>query len=205
MKTTVSGYSLGICDQDFWPGIHICQIYNDDEERLRAIYAFLAAGARAKERGACFSDRLDRAALAARLAEQGQNLDALAAADELTLAGTGEVYFPDRRFDPDRMVGQLKEFYLQTIARGHPAARVIGEMIPEIERIEGGERLFEYETKVSRLQLECPVTTVCQYNAHDFGGDTIMGVLKVHPYLLINGAVVENPLYTPPRAETEAP
>ena len=205
MKPTIPGFSLGICDQDFWPGIHICQIFDDDAERLNTIYGFLQAGFRANERGACFSDGLATGGLSSHLAAEGRSLSELTSTGSLTLSGTRESYFAEDRFDPDRMVGLLRDFYLESIRRGHPAARVIGEMIPEIERIAGGERLVEYETKVSRLQRECPVTTVCQYDAHRFGGATIMAVLKVHPYLLINGAVVENPLYLQPESILDAP
>jgi hypothetical protein len=84
------------------------------------------------------------------------------------------------------------------LALGFPAARVIGEMSPEVQDIPGGRRLLEYEARVSLLLAERPITTVCQYDANLFDGATIMEVLKVHPQMIVNGAVIHNPFYIPP-------
>ncbi len=58
--------------------------------------------------------------------------------------------------------------------------------------------MLEYEAKVSLLLKERSLTTVCQYNANIFNGATIMDVLKVHPQMIVRGAVVHNPFYIPP-------
>ena len=71
-------------------------------------------------------------------------------------------------------------------------------MTPEIERVPGGSRLLEYESKVSLLLKNCPVTAVCQYDARSFDGSTIMDILKVHPYMIVRGSVVNNPFFIPP-------
>ena len=81
---------------------------------------------------------------------------------------------------------------------GFSAARVIGEMIPEIKHIPGGERLLEYESRISILLRDRPVTSICQYDANEFDGATIMDVLKVHPKMIVNGAVINNPFFIKP-------
>ena len=57
---------------------------------------------------------------------------------------------------------------------------------------------MEYESRVSMLLKEVPITAVCQYDANTFDGATIMEVLKVHPMMVIRGTVVHNPYYVPP-------
>ena len=42
------------------------------------------------------------------------------------------------------------------------------------------------------------MTAVCQYDAHDFGGDLIMDILKVHPLMVLRGSVVHNPFFIQP-------
>jgi hypothetical protein len=81
---------------------------------------------------------------------------------------------------------------------GRPGARVIGEMPPDIAEIPGGTRLLEYEARVNSLLRAHPVTAVCQYDAHAFGGADCMDVLTVHPMMLVRGAVVLNPFFIPP-------
>ena len=92
----------------------------------------------------------------------------------------------------------MAQYHTDSVANGFPAARVIGEMTSEVQHVPGGSRLLEYESRVSLLLKEHPVTAVCQYDARAFDGATIMQVLKVHPLMIIRGTVLHNPFYTPP-------
>lgn len=189
---------LGLTEQPFPVGSHICQIYSDDNERLDSLLKYLESGLSNGEKAACFSDNLDDSVLADHLAVHGLNHEHLCRSGALTRASTTDVYFQDGRFDPDRMLSMLRAFYESARADGYTAARVIGEMIPAVHNIPGGSRLMEYESRVSLFMRECPVTAVCQYNANIFDGATIMQVLKVHPLMVIRGAVVHNPYFIPP-------
>lgn len=189
---------LGFTDQLFPAGSHICQIYSDDEERLTSLLGFLESGLKNGEKAACFTSKLDDATLANHLQERGLCFSQLIQSKALTKAGTSEVYFQDGKFDPDRMLGLLRQFYQDSVSQGFTAARVIGEMVAEVHLMQGGNRLMEYESRVSLLMREYPVTAVCQYDAKVFDGATIMQVLTVHPLMVIRGAVVHNPYYIPP-------
>jgi len=190
--------SLGFTSQTFPAGVHICQIFSDDEERLDSLLSFLGSGLAAGEQAVCFTEKLDEKTLTDYLAGHGLCCAELKESGALTQSVTSQVYFQDGRFDPDRMLGVLQKFHEDSVASGYPAARVIGEMTAEIETIPGGSRLMEYESRVSLLLKEHPVTAVCQYDANTFDGATIMKVLKVHPLMVIRGAVVHNPYYVPP-------
>ncbi|MDR3670339.1 MAG: MEDS domain-containing protein [Holophaga sp.] len=186
---------LGFAEGSFPEGTHICQIFSDDQERDAALTAFLLAGLEDGARVACFSEKVHASALQA--AMKGQDLDALQADGSLTLAGTRDVYFAEGRFDPDRMLEMLTRFYVDSRKAGR-ASRVIGEMSPDVCGIAGGDRLMEYECRVSLLLQEKPLTAVCQYEAGAFDGATIMDVLKVHPMMVVRGRVVRNPFFISP-------
>ena len=198
MDATTAMIHLGFTEKRFPVGTHICQIYSTDEERENSLQQFLLSGLRDGECTACFSESLDEAEFGALLGESGISLEEKKHAKAFSLAGTSEVYFQDGRFDPDRMLGLLRDFHETAVAAGFPAARVIGEMTAEIGTIEGGSRLLEYESRVSQLLRRHPVTSVCQYDAREFDGATIMDVLKVHPLMVVRGSVVMNPFYIPP-------
>lgn len=189
---------LGFAEAHLPEGTHICQIYSNDEERDKSLLQFLLQGAIAKECGACFSENITREKMEYYFAEKGYSLTELFDAGALSLNKTSEIYFKDGEFNPDRMLELLEGFYSTSMEKGYTAARVIGEMSPEINEIPGGSRLLEYESRVSMLLRQSPVTAVCQYNAHNFDGATIMDVLKVHPMMVVHGAVVHNPFYIPP-------
>jgi hypothetical protein len=190
--------SLGFTPQPFPEGVHICQIYSDDDERLNSLLEFLTSGLAAGEKAACFTEKLDDTHLDAYLADHGLCCEQLKASGALTKSGTRDVYFQGGCFDPDRMLGLLQKYHEDSVADGYPAARVIGEMTSNIDSIPGGSRLMEYESRVSLLLKDHPITAVCQYDANAFDGATIMKILKVHPLMVVRGAVVHNPYYVQP-------
>jgi len=190
--------SLGFTRQGFPAGVHVCQIFSKDEERLDAVLKFLRSGLEGGERVACFTDDLDDTRLASYLAEHSLLLAEHAASGAFSKTSASAVYFADGRFDPERLLGLLRTFHQDALADGFPAARVIGEMMADVLRLAGLARLLEYEARVSLLLREHPITAVCQYDATAFDGATIMQILKVHPLMVIRDAVVHNPFYVPP-------
>lgn len=198
MPNSEKTISLGFTLQAFPPGVHICQIVTDDDERQNALLKFLLAGLQAGERAGCFSEQVTEDKLSDLLCRHGMSYPENRDSGAVRLAGTREAYFPDGCFDPDRLLNLLRQYYDESIEQGFAGARVIGEMAPEVRQIEGGKRLIEYEAKVSLLLRDRPITTVCQYDARIFDGATIMDVLKVHPLMVVRGEVVRNPFFLAP-------
>lgn len=154
--------SLGFTDERFPAGTHICQIFSDDEERSSSLLAYLRSGLEDGERTVCFSDKVDKKTLARILETADISMEEAITTGDLSLSGTDEVYFEDNKFYPERMLGNLEQFEEDSKAAGCVACRAIGEMNPKITQIEGGSRLLEYESRVSLLLKDHPVTTVCQ-------------------------------------------
>jgi hypothetical protein len=198
MQHTHDSISFGFTKQRFPPGAHVCQIYTDEEERQESVLKFLLAGLQNEERTSCFSEKVNITALKQLLEAEGIPFEKALQSGAISLNGTRDVYFRDGCFDPEKMLSMLKDYHRGSVELGFTNARVIGEMTAEIEDVPGGDRLLEYESRVSLLLKEHPVTAVCQYSAHDFSGAVIMDVLKVHPFMVVRGSVVHNPFYIPP-------
>lgn len=190
--------SLGFTAQPFPPGVHVCQIFSEDDERQEAMLKFVLSGLQSRERTCCFSEKMKEAILAGFLESYGVSYHDAVESAALTLAGTREIYFQDNRFNPERMLGMIQETHEDSVRQGYPAARVIGEMTAEIQHVPGGSRLLEYESRISLLLRKHPVTAVCQYDARAFEGSMIMEILKVHPLMVVRNAVVRNPFFIPP-------
>ncbi len=190
--------NLGFTDEHFPAGTHICQLYSEDSEREETLLKYLKSGLANNERVACFSDKTDNKSITQYLTEHHLDCDALKGSSRLTISAVEPIYFKNNRFEPEEMLETLKLFHNDSIKDGQSAARVIGEMTPKINSVEGGERLMEYEARVCNLLETHPVTAVCQYNVDEFDGETIMNVLKVHPLMLIKGAVIRNPFFIQP-------
>ena len=185
--------SLGFTDEKVPIGAHICQIFSNHNERIDALLKFLLSGLQAGERTTCFSDMIDEETLRKFFSSQNISYDERKQNKAIALAGTKEVYFQENVFDPDRMLNTLSTYHQESLDLGFPAVRVIGEMMPEIRGISGGDRLFEYESRLTMLLRDNPVTTLCQYDANVFSGAAIMDVLKVHPLIIVKGQLVHNP------------
>lgn len=190
--------SLGFTNQEFEPGIHICQIFNDDDERHEALVNFILSGIEAGENTACFSEKESETTLAGIFEKKGLKYGEIEKSGQFGLSKTSTVYFEGGKFEPERMISLLQTFYENSVKQNRSGARVIGEMTPEVEHIPGGSRLMEYESKVSMFIKKYPVNAVCQYDAHAFDGATILDILKVHPYLILRGSVVSNPFFIHP-------
>jgi hypothetical protein len=190
--------SLGFTEERVPAGTHMCLIFTDDNERRDSLLQFLLSGLREGERAACFSEKVTEEMIRAYLSENEISYDERKTDNAISCSSTSEVYFHDGIFDPDRMLNTLSDFYQQTQDLGFTGARVIGEMTPEVEHVPGGDRLLEYESRVSLMVREKPVTAVCQYDANQFSGAAIMNILKVHPKMIVNGIVVHNPFFIEP-------
>jgi len=198
METKNRKITLGFTNQDFEQGVHICQIFNDDNERHSALVNFLVSGLKAGENTACFSEKETEDTLSEYFGDKGYKYKAIEKSGDFSLSKASEVYFEGGRFEPDNMLKLLKEFYEKALFQKKTGARVIGEMSAEIQHIPGGSRLLEYESRVSLLLKKNPVTSVCQYDVRKFDGATIMDILKVHPYMIVRGSVVNNPFFIQP-------
>ena len=190
--------SLGFTEQSFPAGVHICQVFNDNAEREETLLKFLLSGVQGGERVSCFSEKVGNDFLSDYFGSHEIDYANLEETGAFTLAPTRDAYFAENRFDPDRMVNVLRKYHHESVQQGYPAARVIGEMSPEVQHVSGGSRLTEYESKINLLLKTHPVTAMCQYDARDFDGATIMDILKVHPYMVVRGSVVHNPFFIPP-------
>ncbi len=190
--------SLGFTSKKVPVGTHMCLIFTEEEERVDSLLTFLLSGLKTGERTVCFSEKIDEETLREFFSKRNISYDERKQNKAISLAGASKVYFQDGVFDPDRTLKIMSNFYEESLKLGFPASRVIGEMLPEVQNIPGGDRLLEYESRLSILLRDHPVTTVCQYDVNLFDGATIMDVLKVHPQMIVNGAVVQNPVFIQP-------
>jgi hypothetical protein len=189
---------LGFASEEVPVGTHMCLVYTSEDERRDTLLKFLLSGLRRGERSTCISEKITEAELRLFFKENNIIYDERKESGQIALSDTSEVYFKDGIFDPDRILQVLTNFYLEARASGHAAARIIGEMVPEVKTTPGGERLLEYESRVTILVRTHPVTAICQYDANRFDGKTIMEIIKVHPRMIVNGNVIQNPFFIEP-------
>jgi excisionase family DNA binding protein len=157
------------------PSTHIAPIYSTDLGGLRLAVPFLADGMRAGQ--PCFlvahGETLDRYAMAFRH-DQGIDFDAAVRHGQLRLLeGPGERVA--------EAIGNWERLFGDALAFGPAVIRVVGELARERSKFVTEAEMMAYEEAYDVMVRRFPVVTLCQYDAREFSGDTLLRVLKSHP------------------------
>ena len=187
--------NMGFTHEKFHEGTHMCLIYNNEEERREIISNYLDGGIATGEKVTYFADEMSPDQVKEWLADMGVQPPDNEVSDSFNVVTADSTYLPDGKFDPEKMLRNLRDFYTSAVEQNFASCRVSGEMSWALQDKPGTERLMEYEAKVNDVLVEYPVTAICQYDANKFDGATLFECLKVHPYMIVKGQIVRNPYY----------
>lgn len=154
---------------------HVAPIYSTDLGGLRLSVPFLADGVRAGQ--PCFlvahGETLDRYARAFRH-DQGIDFDAAVRHGRLRLLeGPGEKVA--------EAIGNWERLFGDALVLSPAVIRVVGELACERGKFVTEGEMMAYEEAYDVMVRRFPVVTLCQYDAREFSGDTMLRVLKSHP------------------------
>lgn len=174
---------------------HMCLIYDSEDQRREIVSKYLAAGLQRREFVRYFADttspeeiRAWLGALGAEVREDGS----------FGVVKAESAYCPSGRFVPRDVLDNMVARYATAKKAGYRGSRVTGEMSWALRGLPGSDRLLEYETGINAVHDAFPHVGMCQYDARLFDGATLYKVLQVHPYMIAQGQVVQNPFYTRP-------
>lgn len=196
MNQSTRDVSLGVSDDRFPEGLHLCHVFNDDAERRRTIARYFSQGLKEGERALWLVDNVPPEEVRAQLAELG--LDVAALAQRFLIGNAQQMYCPTGDFNPDMLLDNFGGFCRQSRDDGFSGTRIGGDMGWAIRTNTGTEELLNYEVKVKDYLSTCPATAVCEYDARKFSGSAILDVLSVHPAMIVRGQIVRNPYYVEP-------
>lgn len=188
---------LGFTEKTVPEGQHVCYIFSDDAERLEVMAKYVESGMLADEKILYLADAMTPDEMRQFLRDSGIELPADGEGFELLEASAG--YCPSGTFDVEEMLGIVGSFYDQAIEEGFAGARIAGETNWCLD--DGGvdrAALMEYEARVTGVLAEHASTACCQYDARLFDGEMIFDLLRVHPMMIIQGQLVQNPFYVKP-------
>lgn len=174
---------MGFVEEEFPRGTHLCMIFNDERERQKSIFKFLAAGLTANEKVDYLVDtKTPQEFMDAFLENIDEDLKKSERLRNLNLWVAENIYCPHGNRE-----------------KGFSNARASGEMTWALKGIPGSDRLMEYEALINELVVTHPITAVCQYDTNCFDGKTIFDVLRVHPMVISHGQIIQNPFYMKPQ------
>jgi PAS domain S-box-containing protein len=180
------------------PGDHLCCIYRTGDEHKALVTPFLRQGLERGEKTLYIVDAHASREVLGYLESEGIDPAPMLEAGQLVILDADASYLKGGRFDPDGMIGLLREETERALVEGYGALRVTGEMTWALRGREGSDRLMEYEAKLNRFLPSSRCLAICQYDRNRFGAGVLLDVLSTHPIAVIGTEVVENFYYLSP-------
>jgi hypothetical protein len=175
--------------------MHICLIFDTDEQREKIVSEYLANGLKLGEKVRCGVDALTPGMVLSWLLELGVKLPEDMENGALSIFQAETYYNANGKFDPPELIKGIIPRYHQLIEAGYSGVRSTSEMSWALKCNVGADRLLEYEVLLNTVY---PNNGMCQYDARLFNGVELFNVLKVHPYMVAQGQIVNNPFYIQP-------
>jgi hypothetical protein len=192
-------FKLGFGDYTCNWGLHMCGLYETEEERDKIIFGLFTQG--------CDDGNLQLYCPVERTAndfkekfslhnpKHSANLEDK---NSFVINSAKELYYPDGIFSPKAMDTGLNNFYVESQKNGYRNIRATAEMCWALNAIPGVEHLMVYESRLNYFIPGKPWISICLYNMNKFSGSQIMNVLRTHPYAVNKGIVSQNPYYVNP-------
>jgi hypothetical protein len=178
---------------------HICGFFRTPDEEYELLLPFIKEGFDLGEKAFHVVNPILREDHLNRLKAAGIDTTSTEQTGQLQLCDWDEVYFPDGRFDQERMLGTWQDVLGNAGECGFPGTRLVAHMDWALEDREGVSDLLEYESRFNLLHAEHRDPVICVYDLTKFSADVIMYTLRTHPMVIVGGLLQENPLYTPPQ------
>jgi hypothetical protein len=180
--------------KDHFPeGIHMCLIYDRDDDRQKIVSEYMTAGLKQGEQIRYLTDTTAPEVVESWFLEAGVEFSEAGENPPLKIFSAENAYCPNGQFNPRELIPTLLPRYELAKKAGYTGQRSCGEMTWALKGIPGSDRLFEYEALLNTVVAHFPHSGMCQYDARRFDGATLFNVLKVHPWMIVRGKVVQNP------------
>jgi PAS domain S-box-containing protein len=193
--TSVPGLLLNLKPSD-----HLCCIYETEEEQRAVVTSYVIKSLRRGEKVIYIGDTSPVNMILGYLRDEGLDVDDFLARGQLLMSTSTDTYMRDGAFDPDVMIGFLRETMEQALAEGYTALSVTGEMTWALRGMPGSDRLIEYEAKLNKFFPGNPCSAICQYDRRRFDPAILQDVIHTHPIVLIGTQYYDNFYFVPPDA-----
>jgi len=195
MSTPKQELDMGFTHESIPDANHICMIFDNEEQRKKIVFDYLAAGLRQGQAIRYIGNEMTPEVLRSQLLEMGVEIPEDA---PINVSSVETFYYPSGQFDPPQMIRNLLGRLELAKNANSGGTRTCGDMSWVLKNVPGANRLFEYEALLNTVHGAVPFTGMCLYDARLFDGATLFKILQVHPYMVAQGHVVRNPYYTKP-------
>ena len=177
---------------------HVCAFFNNDDEEYRVLLPFIKDGLQCGHKAIHVVNPDQRPDHLQRLAEAGIDPAAAQQSGQLELRINTDVYLPDGRFDPDRMIRVFEQLASGNSSGEYPLSRICCRMDWTVKDQSHVDDVIEFESRVNDVWRRHEDAVICTYHLGQFRGDEVIDIMRTHPMVIIGGVLQQNPFYIPP-------
>ncbi len=174
---------------------HIALIYDNDEVRDKVVTDFITQGLKEGEKVLYLFDGKDIDELKNRLKKHGVDLQN----KDLIIQTAQEGYCPSGKFCIEEMNFKTLDFAEKSKQEGKKGSRGTGEMSWAFDKLKDSSELIMYESNLNEELRKVDYVALCQYDSRLYSAETILDVLKTHPFVIIEEKIIKNPFYIEPK------
>ena len=164
----------------FRHGDHICVFYRSENALMEFLAPYIAEGLRKDERCFCVQKPHTLRRLIYDLRFIGIDTDREVERGALDLHVEDEVYLPNGRFEPEKLMDMLLKSIETAVKNGFSGLRTAGELSWSVRGRNECDRLVGYEKLVDKYFPGKQVIGVCQYAIDEFSPEVLDLILDAH-------------------------
>ena len=196
MKRTVAPISLA--GSQLGDVRHVCAFFNSDDEEYGVLLPFIKDGFECGDKAVHVINPGQHHNHLQRLAAAGIDAAAAQHSGQFELRTNTETYLRDGHFDQDRMLEVFERLASGNATGGFPLSRIVCHMEWAAEGRSHVDDLIEFESRVNDVWRRHDDAVICTYDLANFGGDTVIDIMRTHPMIIIGGILQHNPFFVPP-------
>jgi MEDS: MEthanogen/methylotroph, DcmR Sensory domain len=177
---------------------HVCAFFNSEEEEYRVLLPFIKDGFACDHKAVHVVNPDQRGEHVRRLVAAGIDAAEAERTGQFELRTNRETYLRDGRFDQDRMLRAFEQIASGNAAGQFPLSRIVCRMDWAAEGRSYVNDLIEFESRVNHVWERHDDAVICTYHLGQFGGDTVIDIMRTHPMIIIGGILQRNPFFVPP-------
>jgi hypothetical protein len=177
---------------------HVCAFFHSEEEEYRVLLPFIKDGFACGHKAIHVVNAHQRSEHMKRLVGAGIDPVAAERSGQLELRTNAETYLHDGQFNKDRMLHAFEQIASGNATGGFPLSRIVCRMDWAAEGKSYTDDLIEFESRVNHVWEHHDDAVICTYHLGQFGGDTVIDIMRTHPMIIIGGILQRNPFFIPP-------
>jgi hypothetical protein len=189
--------SISLAGSELGPVRHVCALFNSDEEEYRVLLPFIKTGFDCGDRAVHVVNPDCRVQHLQRLSAAGIDTRKAQQCGQFDLRDNTETYLRDGRFDQERILAVFEELASTSTVSGFGMSRIVCRMDWAADGREHVENLIEFESRVNDVWRRHEDVVICTYHLAKFSGDTVIDVVRTHPFVIIGQVLHQNPFLVP--------